>query len=1736
MRDDLGTARPPIPIYNEGERWRPPESSIRPPCGKHCINRAKRQTKEAWQNRTTLKQNKYRKPDLDIPLITIDLTNDPDSPDKLLQATNNSILKELKYAKLATRIEIKQEILKEAEGQTGEPKHPSNNEQLFLSEIALILETANNQKSTNFRQRNHSQEGPEKVVEEMSTEDISLMDLNRTVESEKDGGEPPTTSLPKPTEHGITRKRKYDRILEKIINNTPKDRTRKVNDQASKKHTESIEAATKRLKMTNGPKMNEIIQKVKESQNAMEKQRTTKFINAFTEKRSGKISSTEITREISSPSPAKETEVSDTDSANENKPSTESQNAPKRAAERTIGKRFEASSPPEVIRQIFRTEQEREPEIEWSSNRNELHTQSDSQTRTNENNVSIRTNEQITVNTGIEKNGAKAIQSTPSLIRFDKFFIEKQKQFQDDDRTRKQFLADLENYQKICIESANDLKKGRSGCSDAWGLYKNPNKKKQSKALSPTTQRIMYLGGNKGILTQWEFALGYDHEDIPKNKSLIMQKIELCDLNKKALGAWFGRSENKELKHGKKQWITGLFAGAFAGQKMIDKIIDLQNNQSIIEYGFNTPGKIEEIKILKKTLVELSKLIKNPKRLASLWQSFPNILNSFIPKPMSIECARLVIEEFRLDDKHRDFPATSQCKTILAYLLEKQGIETIERRDGQYITRLIGNITGQFEEKNIPMLVATNCPKNKTIDANVRNNEIIDDTIINIIATNTKMEFKHICLTNLTNIWKDTKGGEILTEITKIDSFHPKGLHALLDYNFNNPIFSNKIGQHKQTLVNGDPPETEIKKNQIRLDIVEGRIPHGPLPNDLVLPDPHYAIKDVSNRLTHCINNIKSDLGNINQNRPNKAKIQKNHTRRENDKKLHESESFKKLAQTTGIKNPTDEEIEKLFSCAQELNEEAAEGNHKIEILSTNPGKACSRTCREIADIEPTASIYCLNELQISKYNLTDPKCWPTNHTIVCNTSSKDGLVYTAIMYKNYLKHLISVVESPGNTTAIDVKITNKVTKRYVATYRHNRVEEKCYYKKYYGANKYIFIDWINEIVKNAKKAKVQLTLTGDWNLELNGNRTEDDKYLIEKLNHAVRNLTNLITFPTHFRRNTRASQIDVFFVSHPKQMKIKSLHLHQPPTSYDGHSGHIVTAPLERPLEQYEVKVSKVINEENMYNYILEKMVIKKSEIENERDPERKIELSYNFINEAIDACSEKTGKIRVKGKIAHIPTPPDSWKYRVAARKLADEMERRKSQPEPDVEILKQIKINLIKISVICKKLYARDAKVRTNRIVTKISGENPKTFWDTVNTLLEEPPVRELKNDVEDHMEEVQKLQMKTATDPRNYEHHTFNPKHNVKLSNFKISLHGSTDSSSILDSYRTLKGHTKGHTGISRNLIDKLPIGAFRMLVLEPVLTAITNGCYPRAWKCNRTTILPKKKGIRPLSIAEIFSTMLERLIIKQLNDFLENNNLLHTSQNGFRQHLSTRVRIANEIKFVIENDMDPNLCTVVGITYIDNLKTILMNTYELTEWLKSDGSRNAATCLDLKSLVNDGVEDLGFDTYEQDHDSMGLPPLIDDLKAGVLGRYKDHHLPWVKHSKFYRWAEGNSLWAHLRSPFAQLEKQESWEYEMVYPKENGVSAASLQLTLTLFKKDDSNLHTPLGLLKRFITEENKNLPIKKIQKITKCMKARKIHEKTNGESFTFFAILSALGWQEDTHGCEKNLEHILEANQ
>ena len=80
--------------------------------------------------------------------------------------------------------------------------------------------------------------------------------------------------------------------------------------------------------------------------------------------------------------------------------------------------------------------------------------------------------------------------------------------------------------------------------------------------------------------------------------------------------------------------------------------------------------------------------------------------------------------------------------------------------------------------------------------------------------------------------------------------------------------------------------------------------------------------------------------------------------------------------------------------------------------------------------------------------------------------------------------------------------------------------------------------------------------------------------------------------------------------------------------------------------------------------------------------------------------------------------------------------------------------------------------------------------------------------------------------------------------------------------------------------------------------DVINTCIKNLHFPSAWKLARICAIPKgnqiksEKDLRPISILPVLSKVYERLIFRQLSDFIDKNNVLNSKISVYRKGQST----------------------------------------------------------------------------------------------------------------------------------------------------------------------------------------------------------------------------------------------------
>ena len=111
--------------------------------------------------------------------------------------------------------------------------------------------------------------------------------------------------------------------------------------------------------------------------------------------------------------------------------------------------------------------------------------------------------------------------------------------------------------------------------------------------------------------------------------------------------------------------------------------------------------------------------------------------------------------------------------------------------------------------------------------------------------------------------------------------------------------------------------------------------------------------------------------------------------------------------------------------------------------------------------------------------------------------------------------------------------------------------------------------------------------------------------------------------------------------------------------------------------------------------------------------------------------------------------------------------------------------------------------------------------------------------------------------------------------------------------------------------------------------EVALAHIINDCiqksvFPKQWKIGKISPIPKvdiptcKKDFRPISILPIFSKVFERIVMKQLCKYIEDQAVYSNNQSGFRKYHSTNTLLI-KMRDDILNALDKREVTIAVLT-------------------------------------------------------------------------------------------------------------------------------------------------------------------------------------------------------------------------
>lgn len=135
-------------------------------------------------------------------------------------------------------------------------------------------------------------------------------------------------------------------------------------------------------------------------------------------------------------------------------------------------------------------------------------------------------------------------------------------------------------------------------------------------------------------------------------------------------------------------------------------------------------------------------------------------------------------------------------------------------------------------------------------------------------------------------------------------------------------------------------------------------------------------------------------------------------------------------------------------------------------------------------------------------------------------------------------------------------------------------------------------------------------------------------------------------------------------------------------------------------------------------------------------------------------------------------------------------------------------------------------------------------------------------------------------------------------------------------------KKIKKTCPGSSGINKTIMRNLPDTALKRL-LDIYNATISAGYYPDKWKQATMRLIPKQGknqhlacNYRPISLLEVPGKILERIVNRKLREHLEDHDLYHINQFGFRQQRGTTHALALATESIAHYKADKGQCQIV----------------------------------------------------------------------------------------------------------------------------------------------------------------------------------------------------------------------------
>lgn len=233
------------------------------------------------------------------------------------------------------------------------------------------------------------------------------------------------------------------------------------------------------------------------------------------------------------------------------------------------------------------------------------------------------------------------------------------------------------------------------------------------------------------------------------------------------------------------------------------------------------------------------------------------------------------------------------------------------------------------------------------------------------------------------------------------------------------------------------------------------------------------------------------------------------------------------------------------------------------------------------------------------------------------------------------------------------------------------------------------------------------------------------------------------------------------------------------------------------------------------------------------------------------------------------------------------------------------------------------------------------------------------------------------------------------------------------------------------------VDEIPISFIKLLCpfILPVLTHLFNAIidaqsFPESWKKAIITPIPKvanpiqPKDFRPISVLPAISKVLEKIMLDQITDHIDNSNapLLAKYQSGYRKGYSTTTAMAKIVHDIYSN-FDDNRCTVMVLVDF-SLAFNCVNHRILEIKLREEFQFSQAACDLVSSFLAQRKQAVRLgSTVSAEHDVLDGTPQGSSLSALLFSLYINS-LPSSLKCKYHLYAD--DLQVYISGPSSDVD--------------------------------------------------------------------------------------------------------------